>query len=107
MSSYTPSSSRLGSIRISRTSSGVRLVEDARDHALRPTLLPVPVDAGDEEVGHGREVGDEGLAVDGLAEARVSFEGTCGRRPPRGSRAGRSVSRDLVRDLDADGATCR
>ncbi len=44
MSSYMPSSSRFGSIMISRTSSGVARNRMLVSIALMPTDLPVPVD---------------------------------------------------------------
>ena len=68
MSSYIPSSSRFGSIMISRTSSG-----DARNRMLESiaftlTDLPVPVEPAISRCGIVAEIADEGLAVNGLAE---------------------------------------
>jgi hypothetical protein len=79
------------------------LVEDARDHAVEADALAGAGGAGDEEVGHGGEVGDVGLAVDGLAQA----EGEAGAGLVEGLSLQDLAQVDrlphLVRDLDADG----
>jgi len=60
---------------MSRTSSGRRLVQDGGDHAVEAHALARAGGAGDEQVGHGGEVGDEGVAADGLARASVRRDG--------------------------------
>jgi len=47
---------------------GARLVEDRRDHPVHADALPGPRHDGDEEVGHSREVGDDGVPLDVDAE---------------------------------------
>ena len=69
---------------------------------LSPTLLPVPGGARDQQMGHGREVGHEGVAVDRLARGpRVSRA----RGLAEGVRLEHLAQVDdvphLVRDLDA------
>ena len=68
MSSYIPSSSRFGSIMISRTSSGVARKRMLESIAFTLTDLPVPVEPAISRCGIVARSYDERLAVDGLAE---------------------------------------
>ena len=75
--------------------------EEARDHAVEPDALAGAGGAGDQQVGHGREVGEVGLPAHGLAEdhaeaARGPHEGLGLEHLTQGD--GLAV---LVRDLDA------
>ena len=68
MPSYTDSSSILGSTRIRRTSRGSALYSSDRIIALTATDLPEPVVPGDQQMRHAREIGDDRLAGDVLAQ---------------------------------------
>ena len=63
------SSTRLGSIRIIRTSSGVARVRIEVISPFRQTDLPAPVVAGDQHVRHLGQVGHQHVTLDVLAEA--------------------------------------
>ncbi len=88
---------------MSRTSSGRRPKEDAREHRVDADRLAGAGRTGDQQVRHRRQVADEGLAVDRLAQRQ--------RQPRRGAavrfRLEQLAHRDLlavrIGDLDADG----
>jgi hypothetical protein len=54
---------------ISRHSSGVKPVEQRQDHGVDRHRLARTGGAGDQQVRHAGEIGNDGLAADGLAEA--------------------------------------
>ena len=103
MSSYIPSSSRFGSIMMSRTSSGRRAEEDAADSiAFTLTDLPVPVEPAISRCGIVARSLTNGSPWMVLPSASVSFDV----RAPVGVRLEQLAQRDLlairVRNLDAD-----
>ncbi len=77
--------------------------EDAREHGVHAHGLARAGRAGDEQVRHGRQVADERLAVDRLAEREREARG----RAAVGLRLEQLAHRNLlavrVRNLDADG----
>ena len=82
-------------------------IEDAREHRVQAYRLAGAGGAGDEQVRHGREIGHERLAVDGLAERDRELRG----RARVGLRLEQLTQRDRlavrIRDLDADRALPR
>ena len=88
---------------ISRTSSGRGAEEDAREHRVHADRLAGAGGAGDQQMRHRREVADERLAVDGLAERERQLR----LRAPVGVRLEQLAQRNLfavrVGNLDADG----
>ena len=87
---------------INRTSSGEARNRMLDSIALTLTDLPVPVEPGNQQVRHGRQVADERLAVNGLAERQRQLGG----RAPVGVRLEQLAQGDLlaigVGNLDAD-----
>ena len=74
MSSYIPSSSRFGSIMISRTSSGVARYSTLVSIPFRPTDLPVPVDPAISKWGMTARSAMKGSPWIVLPSASDSFE---------------------------------
>ena len=104
MSSYIPSSRRLGSIMISRTSSGVARKRMLESIALTLTDLPVPVEPAISRCGIVARSLTNGSPWMVLPSASVSLRrASGGRRPIRAARACEICSRFGFGNLDADG----
>ena len=103
MSAYIPSSRRFGSIMIRRTSSGVARYRMLVSIAFSGHGFAGPGCAGDQQVGHGGQVGHDRLAVDGLAERQRELRGRLGIRLRLQQLPQRDLIAHGVGNLHADG----